>query len=163
MGNSICPKQRTLSIHEVRVFIKRPPCTIKLEKVSKIILVDDVIEREDSPQNPQIQKTEIEESKMQYTAQQSEEMDNTVQRPWLKKAQPQCNDSGMKNDIQNVSFEPNSSSFDLLKPKSILKIHKNGNHSQEHISNDQQSIGSIKSNKKVSFDKQVQFSNFRKH
>jgi len=49
MGISICPKERTRTIHEVRVFIKRPPCSIKLEKVSKIILVDDVIEREDSP------------------------------------------------------------------------------------------------------------------
>ncbi|CAK59824.1 unnamed protein product (macronuclear) [Paramecium tetraurelia] len=162
MGISICPKQRTLSIHEVRVFIKRPPCTVKLEKVSKIMVVDDVIEREDSPLLAQVQKTEVDEPKMQYTAQQSEEMDNNAQHPWLKKtfAQPQCNESGMKNDI---SFEPNSSSFDLLKPKSILKLHKNGNHSSEHISNDQQSIGSIKSNKKVSFDKQVQFSNFRKH
>ncbi|CAK91832.1 unnamed protein product (macronuclear) [Paramecium tetraurelia] len=167
MGISICPKQLPSTNQEVLVqlSIKRPPFAVKLEKILKIELEDDTIEREDSPQLAQLQKTEMDELKMSFTAQQSEEIDNTISHPWLKKSypQPQCNESLVKNDLQNASFEPNSSSFDLLKPKSILRIHKNGNPNSEHISNDQQSIASIKSNKKVSFDKQVQFSNFRKH
>ncbi|CAD8117972.1 unnamed protein product [Paramecium sonneborni] len=158
MGISICPKQRQNTMHEVKVFIQPPPCMIKLQKVSKIILEDDVIDKEDSPMLPQIQKTDIDEMKISFTAQQSEEIDNNLEQPWLKKTFAQS----QLNDIQNVSFEPNNSSFDLFKPKSILKINKNVNHSQDHISNDQLSIGSIKSNKKVSFDKQIQFSHFRK-
>ncbi|CAD8095808.1 unnamed protein product [Paramecium primaurelia] len=99
---------------------------VKLEKVSKIVLDDYTIEREDSPQLPQLQKIEMDELKISYTAQQSEEIDNTIQHPWIKKnyTQPQCNESLVKNDIQNVSFEPNNSSFDLLIPKSIIKLKK---------------------------------------
>ncbi|CAD8194368.1 unnamed protein product [Paramecium pentaurelia] len=128
MGITICPKQHSITIQEVKVqvLIKRPLCIVKLEKVSKILLDDDTIEREDSTQLPQLQKTEMDELKISYTAQQSEVIDNTIQHPWIKKkyAQQQCNESLVKNDIQNVSFEPNNSSFDLLIPKSILKLKK---------------------------------------
>ncbi|CAK58319.1 unnamed protein product (macronuclear) [Paramecium tetraurelia] len=144
MGSSLCFQDSQKSTNELKLRCSKqyklngPPHLFKPTPIVSVLMFDEQIEKEESPQ------TEILESlnniqnvqQFSYMAQQSEEIDSTQSKPWIKKtyAIQTINVSNFKNDennnknnnyqLRNSSREQNISSgkYKNLKEDSNVSI-----------------------------------------
>ncbi|CAD8044517.1 unnamed protein product [Paramecium primaurelia] len=169
MGTSICVKGTQQTQVEVKTISQRtyklngPPHLFKPTPIISVLIFDEQVEKEESPKKEIIQQQSHKqiEKQIQYTAQQSEELDSQQQNPWIKKnfAIEAINVSKVKNDDinnsnngnLNNSFDQKNSFAETSRQKPILK-----NKSGQDVSNVSISAGSQRSIKKVSFDKKQQ-------
>ncbi|CAD8053630.1 unnamed protein product [Paramecium sonneborni] len=169
MGTSICVKGSQQTQSEVKTNSTRslklngPPHLFKPTPIISILITDQQVEKEESPKKElsEQQNQSQAEQRLQYTAQQSEEIDSQQQNPWIKKnfvievinvSRFKNDDISYSNNVNlNNSFEQKNSLGEASKQKPILK-----NKSGQDSSNISISAGSQRSIKKVSFDKKQQ-------
>ncbi|CAD8144772.1 unnamed protein product [Paramecium pentaurelia] len=111
MGSSLCFKDSQKSTDEIKLISNKqyklngPPHLFKPTPIVNILMFDEQIEKEESPQTEILDSLSNIQNVQQfsYTAQQSEEIDSTQSKPWIKKtyAIQTINVSNFKNDENN--------------------------------------------------------------
>ncbi|CAD8056797.1 unnamed protein product [Paramecium sonneborni] len=160
MGSSLCFSDSQKSRDELKLLYNKqqyklngPPHLFKPTPIIKILIYDEEIEKEDSPQTEIIeQQNNIQnDQSLSYLAQQSEEIDSTQQKPWIKKtyAIETINVSNFKNDENN---NKNNSSQQINSSREYSML--NGrNKNMKEFSNISIQLGQQGSITNVTYDK----------